>query len=162
MSNAQNKACKYNMFTQTLALLTLTTASTMAAAESKWKDSDNDSDSEVAYVDSVTKWGPWELDIEPAAGGLTTSSTGVLKARDSRVVLRTNSISALAPKTVPGNISTNSPVPTPPPTYSGPAAPTTFAPSGATPVTSFSPPPSPNVIPVSPPTSIPSGNGSLF
>ena len=100
MSNAQNKACKHNMFTQKLALIImLMTTSTMAAAELKWKDSDNDSDSEVAYVDSVTKWGAWELDIEPAAGGLTPPSTGALNARDSSVALRTNSISALAPPT---------------------------------------------------------------
>jgi hypothetical protein len=100
MNNAQNKACKHNMFTQKLALLLiLMTASTMAAAELKWKDYDNDSDPEVAYVDSVTKWGAWELDIEPAAGGLTPPSTGALNARDSTVALRTNSISALAPPT---------------------------------------------------------------
>jgi hypothetical protein len=101
MNDAQNKTCKHNIFTQKLALIImLMTASTMSTAELKWKDSDQGSESEVAYVDSVTKWGAWELDIEPAAGGLTPPSTGALNARDSRVVLRTNSISALAPPTV--------------------------------------------------------------
>ena len=143
MSNAQNKACKHNMFTQRLALiLMLMTASTMSAAELKWKDSDSDSDSEVAYVDSVTKWGAWELDIEPAAGGLTPPSTGALNARDSRVALRTNSISALAPPTSakpPTIIS--SPImppvipaaPPAPPAPVLPPAPGNFAPPGATP-----------------------------
>lgn len=101
MSDTQNKPCKHNQLTHKLALIfMLVTASTMSAAELKWQDSDQDTEAEVAYVDSVTKWGAWELDIEPAAGGLTPSSTGALNARDSRVTLRTNSISALAPPTV--------------------------------------------------------------
>jgi hypothetical protein len=54
-----------------------------------------------AYVDSVTQWGAWELDIEPAAGGITQADTGALKARNSKVSLRTNSISALAPPAPP-------------------------------------------------------------
>ncbi len=88
MNDAQNKTCKHNIFTQKLALIImLMTASTMSAAELKWKDSDQDSESEVAYVDSVTKWGAWELDIEPAAGGLTPPSTGALNARNSRVAV---------------------------------------------------------------------------
>jgi len=98
MNDVQNKTCKLNMFTQKLALtFMLMTASTMSAAELKWIDSDQDSEAEVAYVDSVKKWGAWELDIEPAAGGLAAPSTGALNPRDSRVALRTNSISALAP-----------------------------------------------------------------
>ncbi len=102
MSDTQNKPCKHNMLTQKLALIfTLITASTMSAAELKWQDSDENSESEVAYVDSVTKWGAWELDIEPAAGGLTPPSTGALNARNSKVTLRTNSIAALAPPTKP-------------------------------------------------------------
>jgi len=178
MSNTQNKPCKHNQLTHRLALIfILMTASTMSAAELKWQDSEQDTEAEVAYVDSVTTWGAWELDIEPAAGGLTPPSTGALNARDSRVALRTNSISALAPPTaskpaaiiqspiMPPVVPSMPPTPTvpvTPPAYSGPAAPTTFAPSGATPVTTFTPPPSPNVIPVSPSTTIPSGNGSLF
>ena len=53
--------------------------------------------SEIAYVDSVHKWGAWELDIEPAAGGLSQPTTQALNARNSKVALRTNSFSALAP-----------------------------------------------------------------
>ena len=110
MNHAQNKTCKHNMFTQKFALIfLLMTASTMSAAELKWIDSAQDSKSEVAYVDSVKKWGAWELDIEPAAGGLTAPSTGALNARDSKVALRTNSISALAPPAQPATI-TQSPI----------------------------------------------------
>ena len=50
------------------------------------------------YVDSITTWGAWELDIEPAAGGLKQPETQALKARDSKITVRTNSFSALAPQ----------------------------------------------------------------
>jgi hypothetical protein len=143
MNAVQNKTCKLNMFTQKLALIfMLMTASTMSAAELKWIDSDQDSEAEVAYVDSVKKWGAWELDIEPAAGGLTAPSTGALNPRDSRVALRTNSISALAPpSSAKPTVITQSPimppvVPTAPPAPPAPAlppAPGNFAPPGATP-----------------------------
>ena len=74
-----------------LATVIMSFAGTSIAA---WKgDADKDD-----YVDSVTKWGAWELDIEPAAGGLQQSSSQILKARDSKVTLRTNSIAALAPQ----------------------------------------------------------------
>jgi len=124
MNDAQNKTCKHNIFTQKLALIImLMTASTMSAAELKWKDSDQDSESEVAYVDSVTKWGAWELDIEPAAGGLTPPSTQAMNPRNSKVTVRTNSFSALAPPPTPHTPSIPStpinpvvPVPVPPPT----------------------------------------------
>ena len=130
MSDTQNNPCKHNQLTQKLAIIfMLMTASTMSAAELKWQDSDEDSESEVAYVDSVTKWGAWELDIEPAAGGLTPPSTGALNARDSRVALRTNSISALAPPTKPPAII-QSPImppviPAAPPTPPAPPVPVT-------------------------------------
>jgi len=140
MSDTQNKTCKHNMLTQKLALIfTLITASTMSAAELKWQDSDEDSESEVAYVDSVTKWGPWELDIEPAAGGLTPPSTGALNARNSKVTLRTNSIAALAP-----------PTPTPTPII------ITSTPIPAPPVTT-PPSPAPRITPISPRVPVPIG-----
>ena len=124
MNNAQKKTCIHQMFTQKLALIfMLMTASTMSAAELKWIDSDQDSEAEVAYVDSVKKWGAWELDIEPAAGGLAAPSTGALNARNSKVTVRTNSFSALAPPSTPHTPSIPStpinpvvPVPVPPPT----------------------------------------------
>lgn len=50
----------------------------------------------TAYVDSIHQWGAWELDIEPAAGGLQQPSTQALHARDTNVSLRANSISALS------------------------------------------------------------------
>lgn len=53
------------------------------------------SDSKAAYVDSIHQWGAWELDIEPAAGGLQQPSTQALNARDTKVSLRVNSINAL-------------------------------------------------------------------
>ena len=62
-------------------------------------NADSDSDSTTtAYVDSIHQWGAWELDIEPAAGGLQQPSTQALNSRDARVALRTNSFSAVAPR----------------------------------------------------------------
>ncbi len=66
-----------------------------------------------AYVDSVHQWGAWELDIEPAAGGLQPQTSQQLKARDSKVRLRTNSISALAPQRA--ETITRPPLPVTPP-----------------------------------------------
>ncbi len=103
-------------------------------------------ESSLAYVDSVLKWGAWELDIEPAAGGLSPPTTRALNARNSKVVLRTNSIAALAPPDAPATpaipSTPSTPVappvtPTPPAPVAPPlpAAPTDFAPPGATPPT---------------------------
>ncbi len=99
----------------------------------------------VAYVDSVLKWGAWELDIEPAAGGISAPQPRALNARSSKVALRTNSIAALAPPTpdrgTPANpIIPGTPIPTPvipaPPVKPFiPTAPTNLAPPGATPPT---------------------------
>ncbi len=98
------------------------------------------SDTNTAYVDSIHQWGAWELDIEPAAGGLQQPSTQALNARDTNVSLRANSISALsgAPRAtvaipaIPAGPAT--PItPAVPATPAIPAAPTTFAPPGATP-----------------------------
>ena len=58
-------------------------------------------DADLAYVDSIHEWGAWNLDIEPAAGGLSQPTTPALNARGSKVALRTNSIAALAPPKVP-------------------------------------------------------------
>ena len=104
-----------------LAATIMSFAGTSIAA---WK---GDADT-AEYVDSVTKWGAWELDIEPAAGGLQQSSNPVINARESKVTLRTNSIAALAPQR-PG-----------PPTQT---APVIFSPS-PTPIV-------PPVVPVTPP-----------
>lgn len=52
-------------------------------------------DKSTTYVDSIHQWGAWELDIEPAAGGLQQPSTQALNARATNVSLRANSISAL-------------------------------------------------------------------
>ncbi len=98
-------------------------------------------DNNVAYVDSVLKWGAWELDIEPAAGGISAPTTRALNARGSKVTLRTNSIAALAPA------SPKSPVI--PATPSTPVAPTT----PSTPVIPVTP--STPVIPVTPSTPAP-------
>ena len=51
----------------------------------------------VAYVDSIHSWGAWELDLEPAAGGVMPRGTQPLQPRDTRVQLRTNSFSGLGP-----------------------------------------------------------------
>ena len=116
-----------------LATVIMSFAGTSIAA---WKgDTDKDD-----YVDSVTKWGAWELDIEPAAGGLQQSSSQIINARDSKVTLRTNSIAALAPQrpdipavpAVPAIPATPT-TPAVPAIPAIPAAPTTPAPPGATP-----------------------------
>ena len=114
-----------------LTALTLSFATTSIAA---WK---NSADEAPEYVDSIHKWGAWELDIEPAAGGLQQSSSQVLKARDSKVSLRTNSVSALAPQrpAVPATraIPAVPATPATPAVPAIPAAPTTPAPPIATP-----------------------------
>ena len=111
-----------------LATVIMSFAGTSIAA---WKgDADKDD-----YVDSVTKWGAWELDIEPAAGGLQQSSSQILNARDSKVTLRTNSIAALAPQRP--DIPAVPAVPAIPATPTTPAVPAIpaipAAPPGATP-----------------------------
>ena len=98
-------------------------------------------DDSVTYVDSVLKWGAWELDIEPAAGGISAPTPRALNARGAKVTLRTNSIAALAPTPdVPTNtiVLPGAPVPQRPPTQpvnppipTAPAAPTNFAPTGS-------------------------------
>lgn len=86
------------------------------------------------YVDSIHQWGAWELDIEPAAGGIQQQSTQPLSTRGSQVVLRTNSVAAVAPRrpaTFTNTVTTPTVVPpvpvippvTPPvtPPFGGPA-----------------------------------------
>ena len=73
------------------------TALTMSLTTTAFATEQHNHDVATAYVDSVHQWGAWELDIEPAAGGLQQPSTQALKARDSKAKLRTNSFSALAP-----------------------------------------------------------------
>ena len=102
---------KNSSLTEKLILMTLLMASASSATAEE---------SDVAYVDSVLKWGAWELDIEPAAGGLSAATTKALNPRGSKVSLRTNSIAALAPPGAPERpikpgIPSTPPV-TPPPT----------------------------------------------
>ena len=95
----------------------------------------------TAYTDSVHQWGAWELDIEPAAGGVTPAATQALSDRGARVAFRTNSFSAIAP-TAPAATTppiTDTPVPTPP---------------------IYTPPPVPTVTPISPSVPIPVGGPS--
>jgi len=94
------------------ALSILFSASSMAATNDD--SAKGNTGSTTAYVDSIHQWGAWGLDIEPAAGGLQPSATQPLNARTSKVTLRTNSISALAPPP-PAILITNTPIPTPPP-----------------------------------------------
>jgi hypothetical protein len=89
-----------------------------------------DASVQTAYVDSVHNWGAWELDIEPAAGGVQAAELQPLNARSANVALRTNSFSALAPPLPQPEIITAAPqVPTPvtPPTVTPP---TTGGPGG--------------------------------
>ncbi len=105
MKNIQLTSSKANI--TLLTRLCLITASFVLTATSAAATNEN-----IAYVDSVHHWGPWELDIEPAAGGLKAQTTQVLNARDSKVRLRTNSFSALAPPQRPETI-TRPPTPLP-------------------------------------------------
>ena len=77
----------------------------MAAA-----NADSGNNTTTAYVDSIHQWGAWELDIEPAAGGLQQAGTQALNARDSRVSLRTNSVSALARNRSPVIFTPSAPI----------------------------------------------------
>jgi hypothetical protein len=129
-----------NSVTSGLAVLCLTFA---GASIAEWHE---DTETTAVYVDSIHQWGPWELDIEPAAGGIQPPSTKALNARDSKVTLRTNSIAALAP-TAPTPVVFQTPTtpvvppvvpvtpPAPPVTPPRPAAPINFAPPGAAPAT---------------------------
>lgn len=127
-------------FAAKLALIAMLTSVSVAAiagptiAGPKWQSAEEVAEKEeaekaVTYVDSVTTWGAWELDIEPAAGGITPASTGVLNARNSKVALRTNSIAALAPTPQPAQpvVITNTPTPVPP--AAPPAIPTVYIPT---------------------------------
>ena len=101
------------------------------------------SDSATDYVDSVHSWGAWALDIEPAAGGIQPQATQPLNARETRVSLRTNSISALSPqRALPDVITPNGPTPVP----------TTPAPTA---------PSAPTITPISPDIPIPSGGPAI-
>ena len=76
-------------------------------------------DAQTAYVDSVHNWGAWELDIEPAAGGIQAPGVQPLNARSANVSLRTNSIAALSPRgpqiiVAAPNLPTPAPVPVAP------------------------------------------------
>jgi len=124
-----------NAVTAVLAALCLAYAS---ASVAEWREDDPDT---VVYVDSIHQWGPWELDIEPAAGGIQPPSSKALNARDSKVSLRTNSIAALAP-------TATSPVPAPAPVVV--TTPTTPIAPPVVPVTPPAPPVKPPVTPPRP------------
>lgn len=115
------------------ASLVLTTTSVAAINNDTAQDYNTSS---TAYVDSIFQWGAWELDIEPAAGGLQAQTTQALNARDSKVRLRTNSFSALAPPQRPGTVTP-------------PAAPLPIAPPLSTPV--------PTITPINPRVPVPIG-----
>ena len=116
-----------------------------SASYAAWKTDEEvaaeEAEKATAYADSVHQWGAWELDIEPAAGGITPAVTQALSDRGARVAFRTNSFSAIAP-TAPAATTppiTDTPVPTPP---------------------IYTPPPVPTVTPISPSVPIPVGGPS--
>ncbi|VAW54846.1 hypothetical protein MNBD_GAMMA05-1816 [hydrothermal vent metagenome] len=94
---------------------------------------------ETTYIDSVHNWGAWALDIEPAAGGLHTEGTQPLNARSAKLTLRTNSIAAISPRRIPGDIAI--------PQSPAPVAPTV--------------PAIPTITPVSPSVPIPTGGPAI-
>jgi len=139
IKNIENKmnhpANKLNKKTSLTAKLFLATA-LMAVTSVSVAEDDN-----VAYVDSVLKWGAWELDIEPAAGGISAPTPRALNARNAKVTLRTNSIAALAPQTPRGGTPVN------------PIVPGTPVPPPVTPI----PPTGPGITTINPSVPIPSG-----
>ena len=112
-----NESCRFTARLALITILTSVSASVIAGPTlpgPKWQTAEETENEEVAYVDSVKSWGAWELDIEPAAGGLTPPSTQAMNPRNSKVSLRTNSIAALAPPAPPAPappIIPNTPVP---------------------------------------------------
>lgn len=139
-----------------LATALMATASVSAAEGSKAKKSD------VAYVDSVLKWGAWGLDIEPAAGGLSAPTTKPLNARNSKLILRTNSFSALAPPAAsPSNPIERPGAPVPPPVIPPPTRPTMFPVGPGVPIPTGGPgngsAPTPTITTISPNVPIPTG-----
>ena len=104
--------CKLNKATRQFIKPWLIMMSMALAATATAATNDNTTS---AFVDSVHQWGAWGLDIEPAAGGLQQPTTQSLNARAAKVDLRTNSISALAPRDRSPVIFTPSPSPSPAP-----------------------------------------------
>lgn len=102
---------------------------------------------DVALIDSVHQWGAWGLDIEPAAGGIAPPATQALHARNSKISLRTNSISALSPSI------TGAAIPATPAIPALPATPTTNPAVPAVPAM-------PAITPISPSVPIPVGGPS--
>jgi hypothetical protein len=80
-----------------IALLATTSISLAVTDASTIKGDGTGEPAVLAYVDSVKTWGAWNLDIQPAAGGLPTPSVQPVKARGTQLRLRTNSFTALAP-----------------------------------------------------------------
>lgn len=80
-----------------LVITALTSGLMMAGLLAEQAHAGQSTENQNVYVDSVHHWGAWEMDIEPAAGGIQSQTTQPLSARNSRVSLRTNSISALGP-----------------------------------------------------------------
>ena len=124
-----------------------------------------------SYVDSVTQWGAWNLDIEPAAGGLTPAATQALNARGNNLSLRANSISALAQVAPTPKPATPSPaipvtpfVPVTPVIPVTPVGPTNFAPPAATRATTIivNLPPATNITPFVDSSAAPTGTSGLF
>ena len=122
MNNPLYKTNKNNSLTIKPAISLAATALLMLATTASVAEELN-----MAYVDSVHKWGAWELDIEPAAGGLSQTQTQALNARNSKVTLRTNSIAALAPKRATPAIPASPAVPGAPGAPAVPAIPATPA-----------------------------------
>lgn len=126
-------ANKHNLTTAALLCSLLPVA--CIAMPTSDASTDGASQNEQAYTDSVFGWGAWELDVEPAAGGAATGGSSPILPRNARVVVRTNSTSAVAPKppaTVPP-LPELPVAPTPPPTPSVPSI-TPISPSVTPPV----------------------------
>lgn len=148
MKQTQNKITAIALLNRGLTsaltklVLVIATSAYATATLAEVPTSDNKADT---YVDSIHQWGAWELDIEPAAGGLQQPSSQALNARENRVALRTNGFAAVSPATpaipaaratatVPGTTPAIPPMPDVAPKRRNPV-PGAIAPSGSTPTT---------------------------
>ena len=95
MKCPENNSTKTSLLFAVFALTVTANCSADELADIYADISNGKATTATAYVDSIHQWGAWDLDIEPAAGGLQQASTQALNARDSRASVRTNSFSAL-------------------------------------------------------------------
>ena len=98
MKLTQNKITPIALFNRGLssALKLVFIMATSAYATATLAEAPASNNKADTYIDSIHQWGAWELDIEPAAGGLQQASSQALNARENRLALRTNAFTAVS------------------------------------------------------------------